>query len=161
MKHFIYVITQRSTNMHYVGMTANPSRRWTLHKDQANPARKRRLAVSQAIHEHGVGDFTFDVIESWDTKAEALEAELFWIDFFQTENASMGFNRSPKTKVWTETHKANISKAKKGKTFSDEHKTALSAAQAGKPRPWRVGVKMSDEARAKMSAAAKRRYATV
>ncbi len=55
--------------------------------------------------------------------------------------------------VRTEWHKKRLSDTAfwKGKKLSEEHKKMMSLAHKGKPRPWRIGMKHTLEARQKMS----------
>lgn len=72
------------------------------------------------------------------------------------ERAKMSASHTGKKQ--TKEHCERISAALKGRTFSDGHRANLSKANTGKPGT-RLGAKLSEETKAKMRAAALRRYA--
>lgn len=58
-----------------------------MHKIIANGGKEKYPDKFQAIHaainKHGIENFSFQIIETFDMEKDALEAEMFWIAFFK------------------------------------------------------------------------------
>lgn len=78
----IYKITLLSTGQCYVGKSVDLRRRWTDHIRRGvgadNPT---QMIVYDAFKEHGLHNFTFEVVEKVDA-AELNERERYWIEYF-------------------------------------------------------------------------------
>jgi group I intron endonuclease len=168
--HHIYYL-QNNTNLKvYVGYSTNPQRRWAAeHSAAMNPKdTEYDSPLSRAIRRDGWENFTKTIVESFECKKEALEAEQFHIEFmrsnrrvFGTEygyNLHEGGNLPPNHKGVKKTaeHKAKIAASNTGKVRSAEARKKMSDAHIGKPSN-RLGKKHSEESRAKMSASLKGR----
>lgn len=88
--YYIYVIHNKIDLKIYVGQSRRPSYRWSGHKSYArnNP----KLKINKAMHEYGIDNFSFQVIEEWETVREVDQAEEFWIEFFKSKNEEFGYN---------------------------------------------------------------------
>jgi group I intron endonuclease len=59
----IYIITNLKNGMKYVGRSVDCNQRWVLHKYEARSKRRKLQALGQAIAEHGVENFKFEVFK--------------------------------------------------------------------------------------------------
>ena len=120
--------------------------------------------LDKAIKNEGIENFTKTILQTFDTREEAVQDEVFLHDLYdvarnplfynQAKATPNGFHRSG-TKC-TDEHKRKISEAKKGKKrkpFSEEWKRKLSEANKGNTNP--LGHKHTEETRRKMSEARK------
>ena len=41
---------------------------------------------------HGIENFEFQIIETWDTQEEVNDAEIFWIEFLRSKSTDNGYN---------------------------------------------------------------------
>jgi len=142
-KYYIYIFQNKINLKIYVGYTYNTQTRWTNHKSNANQGYE--FPIYYAIRKYGWENFDKQVIEEWDTKEEAWDAEMFWIAFFRTNinrygteygynlndggkgsNALLGKKASKKTKL-------KMSKSHKGRKHTDEAKLKISVANTGRP----------------------------
>lgn len=87
---YIYLIQNKIDYKIYVGQTKNPKIRWNQHKLKSRS--NSRQYIHRAINFHGFENFTFQVIEEWESEKDINEAEEFWIEFFQTRNSDIGYN---------------------------------------------------------------------
>ena len=81
----------------------------------------------EPLGEMGGDSFTHQIIETFDNKTEALEAEKFWIEFFRSNRnkygAAYGYNLH---------EGGNCPPNHKGRKKSEEHKRKISEAHIGK-----------------------------
>lgn len=89
---YIYVITNKLNNKSYVGQTNDPKYRFKCHKTNYKYKYKSN-AIYGAFLKHGLENFTFQIIEELNTREETNEAEIFYIQYFQTL-APNGYNLS-------------------------------------------------------------------
>lgn len=134
--YYIYVIRNTINGKLYIGQTCDPQKRWHRHKSDAkSKIIRNKMVISRAITKHSYNNFTFTVIEEWQTLEEVNEAEIFWIEFFNTRNTNIGYNieaggRSGPNKIT----KIKISSSLRGKTaWNKGIKTGLI--------PWNKGTK--------------------
>ena len=86
----IYKITNTVNGMVYVGQTKRPLHtRWIAHCCAANKA-YMTYKLQKAILEHGRDKFTIEQIDSAETKDEANEKEVYWID--RLDSIKNGYN---------------------------------------------------------------------
>jgi group I intron endonuclease len=158
MAQHVSVITHTPTLRHYVGKAKDPKRRWGVHVGTALGRSKRpKQHIHDAIAKHGVDQFSFQVIESFETEAEAYEAESFWIEFLRSASDKDGFNIAlgglggmiPGDRV-----RAKISATHKGRVLTPEHKAKIGAASRRPRRP------LSAETKAKIGEANRGRRAS-
>jgi group I intron endonuclease len=134
MSHYVYILQNKINLKIYVGYSANPKIRWNSHKNTANnPKHKNHHElIYNAIRKHGWENFDKQIIEEWETKKEALEAEMFWIEFFRTNihiyGKEYGYNLGP----------GGTGGRVKGGKLSIEHRRKLSEAHKGRTA-WNKG----------------------
>lgn len=86
----IYKITLVSTGQAYVGKSVDVHRRWQEHIKRGMGAEiPTQSIIYVALEEHGIDNFTFELIEEVDA-AKLNERESYWIDYFGTK--IFGFN---------------------------------------------------------------------
>jgi group I intron endonuclease len=94
-KYYIYILQNVINNKIYVGESNNPINRIKYHKLTAKTKKKNHYSyIHEAIDKYGEDNFTFDVIEEFQTETEALEAETFWIQFFRSWDKDFGYNKT-------------------------------------------------------------------
>lgn len=91
---YIYKITNSLNNKIYIGRTKNPAYRKRQHLSIGlNPERSSRSQkIHLAIKEIGHENFTFEVFEKWDNYYIACERELYWINFYHSDDDNFGYN---------------------------------------------------------------------
>lgn len=142
MKYFIYIIQNKVNNKLYVGVTNNIQQRWYTHLSNARyPKSTRHQYIHRAINKYGAEMFSILEIESFDKKDDALKAEQFWIEFFQTDvnrfGRMYGYNLTAGGEgTW-------------GRKLTSEHKNKISHSLIGNKRS--LGIKHSNETKSKMS----------
>lgn len=88
----VYTVLNTFNGKMYVGVSSNPKRRWAGHKYESRRGAHRLLC--NAIRKHGVDVFQFTVLQSFDTRVLAEQAEKYWISYFQSENRRHGYNQT-------------------------------------------------------------------
>ncbi len=142
----IYKITNAMNGKSYIGQTTQKaSKRWTAHKVLSA---KPRWPIHRAMFKHGVGNFSFEVIEHCSDRSSLDAAECRWI-------AEIG-SRKPLGYNVTEG-----GGGAKGYRFSDEARRKLGDRMRGryvgpeigrKISASKTGYKMKEETRLKMAA---------
>ena len=188
MSSAIYAIVNNVTRDMYVGSAVVVNRRWSAHRRDLVKHSHYNTRLQRAYDKYGADAFDWEIIQFVDNKSELIAREQFWMNFFAPvyngrpiANSPLGTKHSAETrakmsaaakkKVFTEDHKQNISKAKKGIcTTSDAQKKRLSDLGKGKIFSAEVRAKISatsigryhtDEAKQKISAANKARWAAI
>ncbi len=87
--YHIYIIQNLVNLKIYVGFSNDPKLRWSTHLSCAKYG-KKNYPIYNAIRKYGKKSFSMYVIESFTNSKEALEAEQFWIEYFQTNIAKHG-----------------------------------------------------------------------
>lgn len=88
MKYKIYIICNKLNNKVYIGYTSREiDKRFSEH---CNLHIKQHLHL--AIAKFGIDNFSIQLIESFNNKESALEAERFWIGFFRSWDPKFGYN---------------------------------------------------------------------
>jgi group I intron endonuclease len=59
----IYIVTNLKNGMKYVGRSVDCNQRWVLHKYEARSKRRKLHALGQAIVDHGVENFKFEIFK--------------------------------------------------------------------------------------------------
>lgn len=147
----IYAIVNTATGKRYIGSAVDIKKRWSRHRLELKKGTHHSSKLQRAWNKHGVDSFVFEVIERV-LAADLIAREQVWIDRYGS--CAKGYNSRPTagsmlghrhSKKTVELCRA----AKVGVKFTDEHKAKLSA--------WQVGRKQSEETKAKRSAALKGR----
>lgn len=142
----IYCLTDNTNGKKYVGQTNNLKRRIKEHKNE-------ELYVDRAIRTHGWENFSVEVLEECDNRAQINEREQFWINKLNTKSPN-GYNLTDGgfgLTGCTEDVRKVISDTSKGRKCSEATKALLSAIFTGR--------KFTEESKAKMYVAAKKRAA--
>lgn len=141
--HYIYLIHNLVTSKLYIGQSTDTYKRFANHKACAKKGKIHPLYCS--IRKHGLSNFTFDVIEGFETQQEADDAEEYLIGFFKTRDPELGYNIKPGGNVVTGWHhseetkrrikkkRAKQTNTRKGVPHSEETRAKLAAAKRGKP----------------------------
>lgn len=96
--YYVYIIQNLINNKVYIGQTSDPKKRWRTHRRAAknfNLGKKSKLfiqLVHRAMAKYSIENFEFQTLESFASKTEINEAEMFWIDFFSSRNPDYGYN---------------------------------------------------------------------
>jgi len=93
-KFYIYKITNSINTKIYIGRTKQPSYRRRQHVSSAiNCYNKKQLTkIQQAIKELGHKNFIFEVFEECGNYAESCEREIYWINFYKSNEDEFGYN---------------------------------------------------------------------
>ena len=154
----VYLITHIPTSRHYVGKAKNAARRWSFHQGVARGSVNRpKHRIHHAIAKYGVGEFLFQVLETFETEQEAFDAEAFWIGYLSTHLRACGFNIALGGNggvIPGEEVRAKIRAAAQGRVLSEEHKAKIGAASRRPRGP------MSEVTKARISEANRGRKRT-
>ena len=161
MKSYVYKIVNKINNKIYIGKANNVEIRWAKHlyiaaTDQTNPA---FTYFHAALKKNGEINFNFEIIEELESEELAFEKEIYWINFYNSNNREIGYNLTaggvgPSGRIQSQEEKLNKSiilkkyytnhpHAALGRKLTDEHKKKISEGNLGKI--------MSDEAKNKIS----------
>lgn len=170
MASAIYAIVNRETRDMYVGSAVVVNRRWSAHRRDLARQSHYNTRLQRAFDKYGAAAFDWEIVQFVENRANLIEREQFWLNFFRpayngrpVANSPLGTKHSAKTRAkmsaaakkrgFTEEHRRNISLAKKGIcTISEEQIKRLSVMNKGKT--------LSAETKAKISATSTGRYHT-
>lgn len=162
MNTAVYRITNTVNGKLYIGISANPTKRWWEHRRCAKPTHTK---LYSAIKKYGVDAFKFDVLYWCTSREDARDLENLAISV--CDSIAIGYNMCPGggggiageenplfgKKLAPEVC-AKMSEAAKKRGMSAEHKVRLAQARTGskKPEHWkqtmrekRLGMKLSKE----------------
>ena len=148
MNSGVYRIVNTLDGKVYVGSAVNISNRRWIHLSMLRRGRHRNSHLQNAWDKYGEECFIFETIEMCEPE-RLIEVEQRWINHYDSASryniltkaqSSLGFKHSEEA----------IDKMSR-RVFSEETRRHMSEAGAGKPRPWRLGLKHSEETRKKMS----------
>lgn len=151
--HHIYIIQNTINLKIYVGQSNNIRRRWCEHRSYVKCNHKKNHPLYNSMRKNGIDSFLILLIESFEYRNNADEAEEFWIQFFQTKKREFGYNVAlgGASSGLSEQTKRKLSKINTGsgnpffgKSHTEEAKLAISIAK--------TGAIASKETRQKMSA---------
>jgi len=162
----LYII-QNNTNHHiYVGSTKDFRKRWNLHLHLLRTKKHHSPHLQAAWNKYGESSFSFHKLQFIEDKQQRLDLEQHFLDTLHPEyNISKlaisveGCVRSPETR-------AKISIAVRSDPNRIEHIRKLgikqkSAEQRAKISDAHIGMRPSDETRAKLRAASAKRWAKI
>lgn len=152
--HYLYKITNLINGKMYIGQTKHPSNRWYAHKWQA--VNKPIQIIHLAMAKYGIENFSYEIIAASKDQDSINEAEIICIEQYNCTAGNNGYNyeRGGKNRPKSEEWKKKISEMRRGHFVSEETKNKISKSNKGKHF---IGHKFSDQARKKMSLAAKGR----
>ena len=186
MTSVIYAIVNNVTCDMYVGSAVRVSKRWNAHRNLLTKKCHYNSRLQRAYDKYGSRSFDWEIIQFVDDKTQLISREQFWMNFFApvyngrpVANSPLGTKASAETRAkmsvaakkrgFSDEHKLNISKAKKGvSVMSDSQKKHLSDVNKGKVlsaetrekiRVTSTGRYHTNEAKQKISVAAKARWA--
>ncbi len=91
--HYIYTIHNIINNKIYVGKSQDPIKRWKKHITVAQCKRKReKYFLHRAIQKYGKHNFIFSIIQNFQSEQDCTTAEIYWINYFQSNNSKLGYN---------------------------------------------------------------------
>lgn len=154
----VYSIVDTINQKVYVGKTKNYAARIASHVNHAH--RGGQTLLCKAICDYGVENFVVNVLATFDSEQETIEAEKFWIETLQTHafkhgrgynmttggDGLSGFRHTESTKAkiraalynvkHTPERRANISRSQIGKkrSFSQSHLESLKKAVHNRKR---------------------------
>lgn len=165
---YIYRITNSVNDKVYYGQTTQdpPTDRWKSHqKDVRTNSKRGCLAVHNAMKLHGVDNFKFEVLVSCETQEELDGKETEMISIHNSiapngynlkhgghgggkhgEQTKLKMKISHTGKIFTDTHKLNLSEA--SKNMSEDSRNKISESMKGNKN--HLGKKHSEEAKLKM-----------
>lgn len=166
----VYAIENIVNNKFYIGITDNIKDRMVSH---FNNARNNNGILKKAIRKYGKECFQHVVLESWENRNDAENAEQFWINFLGTKvpygyNISSGGKGSASGVIYSSKQKQKKSDRMKrffienpdakarcasysmlGRKHSEESKKKISINRSGNPS--RLGAVLSVETKRKIS----------
>lgn len=87
----IYKATSRTSNKIYIGQTINSLKKRINHHKHCSKKTKHNHFHS-AIQLYGMDDFLWEILQECHSKSELDDAECFWINFYNSKDASLGYN---------------------------------------------------------------------
>lgn len=129
MKHYVYVHQNKSNSKIYVGYSSELDKRWRSTKNAAfNPNdEQHNEPLYRAIRRDGWDGFIHQTIEEFDNEQDALDAEIFWIEFFRSNRKiygpEHGYNLHPG---------GNLPPNQKGVPRSEEYKSMMAIIRPSK-----------------------------
>ena len=142
----IYLITDTTTGLQYVGQTSQ-----TIKKRFNNHACNKSSLIGQTIKEHGRENFTIDVIEICDTVEQANEREKYHIAKFNTLYPNgLNLTRGGREGGFSEATLKRMSEGQKRRYANPEEHEKSSKAANREP--------LSEEHKANISAGLKKHY---
>jgi group I intron endonuclease len=130
----VYKVTNLIDGKVYIGQTAQTL--WRRRRAHENLSAKPSTYFHRALAKHGFGNFSWEIVDTCETK-EALHArEQYWIDHCACM-APGGYNSAEGGKggAYLESHKQRISAALKGRTVSAETRQKQSQMRKGVKMP--------------------------
>lgn len=95
MSFYVYLIHNIINNKFYVGKAKNPHKRWDKHIKVARGNReKEKFYIHRAISKYGIDNFSFSIIQTIFNENEANMAEIYWINFYLSNNSKYGYNQT-------------------------------------------------------------------
>lgn len=148
---FIYQIRKTDSELCYVGHTTKQVElRWAAHLALLSVRKHHSRYLQNAWSKYGPGAFSFELIEECD-EADKLTREQFYIDTLESVFNTARVAGSRIGVLFTEEQKIRLSAQRMGHATSDEAKIKIGLAHKGKQ--WKLGYKLTDEQRARCSAA--------
>lgn len=93
MEFVVYKITNNINNYIYIGITNNFKRRMREHKNNVeNINYKYKSKLYNAMRKYGVENFSSEIIEVVNNREELEEREKYWISFYNSTDANIGYN---------------------------------------------------------------------
>lgn len=138
MPLYIYLLQNKINNKIYIGQTNNIGKRLSIYKSN----NKKKTPIYRAINKYGFINFQLHILEVFDCSIELDNAEVFWIQYFESNKKQFGYNLASGGKVnrgmkRSKEYKENMSNIKK--EYWKSHTV------------WNTGIPLSDEQKAHLS----------
>ena len=148
----------------YIGLTKHDTRR----RFGEGRNYKTCVLLNRAISKYGWNNIEHVILDTVDTKTQAEEKERYYIKYYQSTNPEYGYNILPggdvSTNPATQEMRIKLGAGYRGKHHSEEEKRKIGeGVKRTFSRPesnGHFGLKMSSEARKKMSYSQKQRWET-
>lgn len=128
MTSAIYAIVNNITKDMYVGSAVAVNRRWSAHRNLLTKQCHYNLRLQRAYSKYGSNAFDWEIIQFVDNKTQLIAREQFWMNFFVPKYNGRPIANSPLgTKASAET-RAKVSAASTGRYHTDEAKQKISVA---------------------------------
>lgn len=149
-KSYVYKVTNKLNNKVYIGKANDPQNRWKKHLYISKYGKKEYgfYYLHAAIIKYGKDNFSFEIIEECNNENDALNKEIYWIKYYNSNNREIGYNltnggegvsgrkytdeekkiKSDYMHLYWETHIHPCI----GLHISSEHKEKISKANSGK-----------------------------
>lgn len=88
----VYSIQNNINGKLYIGESSNFTRRKREHVNFGYKNVPKHLYSSMRIY--GLENFTFCIIQEFETKKEALDSEVYWIAYFKANDNEFGYNKT-------------------------------------------------------------------
>lgn len=143
----VYCITNTKNGKRYIGKSVNASGRWGHHVWLAgHPEHKNFGHLHAAIAKYGVDAFTFEILEVCITEDAAFEAEVWWVEKYDTQNSLKGYNLTaggrggskPSPETRQKMSKPGAKNGMFGRTHTPEAKAKMGQANKGRKHPPRT-----------------------
>jgi group I intron endonuclease len=160
-KSYVYKITNKVNNKIYIGKSNDPKLRWKKHLYTVKYGDKKCgfQYIHAAIRKHGVDNFIFEVIEICDLEEVALEKEVYWVKYYQSNNREIGYNLTDggegvsgrkysdeeklQKSIYMTNYYANHIHPSTGRTLTEKHKKIISKSNKGRVQSTEVKQKIS------------------
>jgi len=156
-KAVVYRLTNNINKKSYIGSSVNFSVRLYKHYSVKH-LMKHNTAIHNALLKYGYSNFTLDILE-YCKSVDPISKEQYYLDLLKPEynileqaGSSLGFKHNEKTLVFfknnrkvSEETKKNLSLVARGRILTEMDKNKISSS--------RKNIKLSDDTRAKISAA--------
>lgn len=146
----VYSITNRITDVRYIGSSRNVAKRWSNHRRVLRLNKHHSLKLQNAWNKYGEANFIFEIIEIA-TENSLLSREQFWLDYYPINYNILSIAGSPLGRKHTEETKQKISQKRRGIPNTIEQRKLLSEIGRGRTNKARTGMPHTDETKAKMS----------
>lgn len=144
----IYAVVNKTTGKYYIGKSKNIERRWISHRcnmKQEICSKDFNRYLHNAALKYGVDDFEFIILQKFSkfNDEQLSEAELFWIEFYDSTNSELGYNLRKDSSSNMIVH--------------DDTRKLLSELNSGEGNP-NFGNRWSEEAKLRMSEIKKQQF---
>lgn len=141
---YVYCFQNKINSKIYIGKTNDPlirlNRHLTIVKNGKTIGKRTFNLIHKAIKKYGIENFSYQILEEFDNEKDALEAEMFWIEFFRSDvnrfGNECGYNLTAGGDGLTgrkrsEEEKKKISNSLIGRNLTEEHRQKLSESHKG------------------------------
>lgn len=153
MYGLIYKVTNKNNGKIYIGQTIkNLSSRKNAHKFMSEKG-DRRTIFQIALLDYGFDNFTWEQIDTANSREELDENEKYWIAYYKSNNTEYGYNSSDggvKT-IYSEQARKHMSEAHIGQKVTEETRCKISAFMKG--HKYNLGRMATEETKKRMSIA--------